>query len=47
VLPGDRERLLVVRTDLVDRDALLQPVVARYEEVVDLLAGRLGVHLAA
>jgi hypothetical protein len=37
VLAGDRQRLLVARADLVDRDALLEAVVARQEQVVDLL----------
>src|SRR5205814_2018876 len=44
VLPGQRERVLVVRADLVGRDALLQPVVAGQEQVVDLLARLADIH---
>jgi preprotein translocase subunit SecG len=40
----DRERLLVRRPDLVHRDALLQPVVAGHEELLDPLAGVVGRH---
>ena len=38
VLAGDRERLLVALPDLLGRDALLQAVVARQQQIVDLLA---------
>jgi protein translocase SecG subunit len=37
-LARDRERLLVRRTNLLRRDPLLQPVVARDEELLDPLA---------
>jgi len=46
MLAGKRERVLVVLADLLGRNALLQPVVARQEQVVDLLAGFVGVHPA-
>ena len=39
-----RERLLVALADLLDRDALLEPVVAGQEQVVDLLARLSLVH---
>jgi hypothetical protein len=37
-LPRDLERLLVALTDLVERDPLLEPVVARHQELLDALA---------
>ena len=45
VLAGDRERLLVALADLLRRHALLEPVVARQEQIVDLAPGLVGVHL--
>src|SRR5207249_4631636 len=45
VLARQLERLLVVRADLVRRHALLEPVVAGEQEVVDLLACLVLVHL--
>src|SRR5581483_8073119 len=44
VLARDRERPLVALPDLLDRHALLQPVVARHEQVVDLRARLVLVH---
>src|SRR5581483_5960026 len=44
VLARDRERPLVALPDLLDRHALLQPVVARPEQVVDLRARLVLVH---
>ena len=38
-LAGDLERLLVCLADLLGRDALLQPVVAGDEQLLDPLAG--------
>ena len=44
MLAGDRERLLVALADLLGGDALLQPVVAGQEQVVDLLPCLVLVH---
>ena len=45
-LPGRLERRLVARAHLVERHALLEPVVARHEQVLDLLVRvvRRGAH---
>jgi len=45
VLARQLARVLVVLADLRRRDALLEPVVAHEEQVVDLLASFVGVHL--
>jgi len=44
VLDRDGERLLVALADLLHRNALLEPVVAGQEQVVDLLPGLRLVH---
>ena len=44
MLARERERVLVVPANLLGRNALLQPVVAREQQVVDLLAGFVRVH---
>jgi preprotein translocase subunit SecG len=41
-LTRDRERLLVALSDLHQGDPLLQPVVARHEELLDALTGVVG-----
>jgi CheY-like chemotaxis protein len=45
MLARERQRLFVVLADLHGRDALLQPIVACEEQVVDLLTSFVCVHL--
>ena len=45
MLAGDGERLLVALTDLLGGDALLEPVVARQDQIMDFLPRLVGVHL--
>ena len=44
MLAGDGERLLVALTDLLGGDALLEPVVARQDQIMDFLPRLFGVN---
>jgi hypothetical protein len=46
VLAGDSERLLVALPDLLGRHSLLEAVVARQQQIVNLLARLCFVHRA-